>query len=58
MPTSTHLSSGRQLDLLLDAEACKPSATALPRTGGNDRRAAVDRAGRAAGPRAHRRDRV
>lgn len=58
MPTSMHLSDGRQMDLLLDAGACEPSATALPRAGGNGRRAAVDRAGRAAGPRVHRRDRV
>lgn len=58
MSTSTHVSSGRQLDLLLEAEASRPSAKVLPCTSGASRRAAVDRAGGAAGTRSHRRDRV
>lgn len=58
MPTSTHLFSGQQLDLLLEAEACKPAAKVPPCTSGAGRRTAVDRAGRATGARNHRRDRV
>jgi hypothetical protein len=58
MSTSTHLSSGRQLDLLLEAEACELSGKVQPCTGSAGRRTAVNRAGRAAGARIHRRDRV
>ncbi len=58
MPTSTHLSNGRQLDLLLEARAWKPSATLPPCTSGAVPRAAVDRGGRAASAGNHRRDRV
>ncbi len=58
MPTSPHLSSGRQLDLPLEAGACKPSAKVLPNTRGADGRAAVDCPGRGAGARSHGRDRV
>jgi hypothetical protein len=58
MPTSTHLSSGWQLHLLFDAEACRPSAKVLPSISGAGRRAGVDGTGRAAGGRSLRRDRV
>jgi len=57
MPTSPHPSSERQLDLLLEAEACTPFAKVPPNTRGVGRRVAVDRPGRGAGARNHGRDR-
>lgn len=57
MPTSTLLSDGRQLDLLLEAQACELTEEA-PRCPSSARRLRTSDRGCQVGTRIHRRDRV